>query len=315
MSARARVAAACAFAAFGAAGTALADEPATVAGAAETAAAAASAPATVESWSKGLGSPAREDALSGLPAFPRMLDAADALAAVKALTEAGGYGAAEALRPFLTHRETAVRVAALRATGVVGIRLRPLVADLRQALEDREPAVRVAAWGALGRVGDGHDVPGLLDALESDDLETRSVALRSLHSITGVRLTASVVRWDRWWRLSTSTAPTRLYAALTGIASGMSADVATDRETVARYAWADVDSVEDAARAWLRSSDPRLRTEGSRTTAALRLGSLAHDVRSIARYTSDPAVFTAAREAAEAIGLSLAGIKPPSGVK
>jgi hypothetical protein len=265
----------------------------------------------IDAWAASLGTPASARSLERLPALPRSLCSADAARAVAALGNAGGFEAADALRPFLEHRSASVRIAAARAVGAIGIRVRATVAELRDLATAREPEVRLAAYDALGRVGDARDVPGLLARLGAEETEVRAPALRSLRSITGVRLVGSVPRWERWWRLSSDALPRRLYEAIAAVTLGASEDVAAARATVVRYAWADMDAVEDATRGWLQSSDVRLRAEGARVTTALRLGGLADDVRSVLRYSSDPVLFAIAAEAAQAVGAPFDDIRKP----
>jgi HEAT repeat protein len=230
---------------------------------------------------------------------------------VAALARAGGFEAADALRPFLEHRSACVRIAAAQAIGTIGVRVRATVAELRDLTTAREADVRQAAHDALGRVGDARDVPALLARLGSEETEVRATALRSLRSITGIRLVGSAPRWERWWRLSSDALPRRLNEAIAAVTVGACEDVAAARETVVRYAWADMDAVEDATRGWLQSSDVRLRAEGARVTTALRLGGLADDVRSVLRYASDPVLFAIAAEAAQAVGAPFDDIRKP----
>jgi hypothetical protein len=266
----------------------------------------------IDAWVASLGCPTPEDALGGLPAHPRSLGAADALRVVRALRDAGGVHASVALRELATHRDDAVRVAAIEAAGEIGLRSKGTTVAVRVGLSAREPGVRAASLRAIARLGDARDVPGLMATLCDEDPAVRAPALAALRGITGVRLSDCARTWDRWWILSRKVVRDRLDVALDALERAPG-DAACEVSAVARYAWVDLPGVENEMRVWLRSPDSARRAAAARVVALARLGDVACDVESVLRYTDDPALFDVAHESALALGISTTGILPPSG--
>ncbi|MHC5012040.1 MAG: HEAT repeat domain-containing protein [Planctomycetota bacterium] len=174
-----------------------------------------------------------------------------------ALRASGGHAAADGLRRLLRSPEIAD--------------------DVRQVLSRAEGKVAVAATETLGRVGDGRDVPFLLDALVGSDAKVAARALRALRELSGARLPASPARWRGWWEQEQPRARSELEAALVHVEAVVKRgeDPARWREVIARQGWTDVESVARAATTWLQSCHPAVRAEGFHVVASLRLAGLA----------------------------------------
>ena len=118
-----------------------------------------------------------------LRALRRSLDSPDprvALAAAAELSEAGGDAARQTCERLLTHRDPAIRVAALEHLEVFSIPLAHADAVIAPCLADEVPEVRAAAAHAYAHVANEDAVDALAPLLDDGRREVRAEALSSL---------------------------------------------------------------------------------------------------------------------------------------
>jgi hypothetical protein len=256
-----------------------------------------------------VGAPAEPEAVRRLVRLEALRDAGAASRAVAALWHAGGHAAAAGLLHLARHSDPAVRRDALRGIAHLGLRPAGDPAAVRSALDDPDAGARAAAFEAVAVAGDARDVPSLLARAASSSPAERSLAFRALRGLTGERsIPYDAVRWADWWAMSQEDLEARLRAGLAAIEAGDDPSrTALGREHLDRHAWAALDLVTAHLRAWVQGEDPRLRREGLRAAAALRLGALADLVESALPWEQDPEVLPALADAAVALGVRRAG--------
>jgi hypothetical protein len=215
-------------------------------------------------------------------------DASVALRVIAALVQRPGHGASRGLVAFVPHADAATRAAALRGIADMRIRHASGMDDVRAACRDLDAAVRAAAYAALGAIGDGSDVPLLLDTLSSQDAANVASAYAALRELTGSTLPYQERVWRQWWKETKVRAPAQLAEAL---ACAESADTAAAKRLeaialVAADAWIDVPAVTTRAAGWTESADATLRAIGYGLLAKLRAGDFAeHIARGLALET------------------------------
>jgi hypothetical protein len=182
---------------------------------------------------------------------------------------------------------------------------------VRRACGDDDPAVREAAYAALAVVGDGGDVPALVESLRAGGQGDARATYDALTGISGVHFAYREVLWRNWWRETKANFPTRLKAALDTVETGGApGDVADARGVIRRTAWIDLKLVSARVERWLVSGRPELRADGYRLCAELRLGDLADDVRIAQRCEYDPALQPAAAACAKRLGVAMESAAP-----
>ena len=229
------------------------------------------------------------------------------------LTARRGAAALAGLRTLASHKSPEVRIAALGGVATLGLRGAGAAERARDGLRDFTPEVRLAAIAALGAVGEATDVPDLIELLQDEDKETQVAAHRALCALTGLRLASDARLWSYWWKQTAKELPQRFEKALKLLADGGDeTDLADARRLFEQSAWFDVPALEDAAREWLTSAEPRLRSEGFRLVAGARLAALADDVARALPGEAEPEVLPFAVECAVALGLRAAGPADPA---
>lgn len=226
---------------------------------------------------------------------------------VGALRARRGYASARALGEIANHPEARVREAVLYAIADIGLRVEGAMYDVRQSRTDDDAAVRAAAYAAIGVIGDASDVPALLDDLASSDANVVRGAFDALRGITGGTLRCSESLWRQWWKDTQTDAAARLQQAWDVIEKGgEAADVADAHVLVDRMAWLDLAEAGRRIGAWIDSADARLRGEGYRLAAKLRLGEHAEDVARALRFEADAEARRVGEQSAAALGVSVA---------
>lgn len=276
-----------------------------------TAASEGGVPPSFDDLLAGLGHPPDAEVVARLVAHPALDEGEPAVRLVERLRDGGGHVASRALYLLADQRSSQVRIAALAAIGRMGLRSVEGLDNVRGALRDREVAVRIAAHAAIGRVGESADMQGLLEVLSTGEPALRTAAHHALQALTGLRLGPQPARWKYWWAQVRERLPEQLEAALAHVQARQSpADVEEARTLIVRFAWCAEDRLERLVRTWLRSLDPRLRTEGYRIVAGARLGDLADDVAEALSRERDPGALAAGLEGARALGVATEGLDP-----
>jgi hypothetical protein len=229
-----------------------------------------------------------------------------AIAVAEALGEAGGFAAAETVADLLSGtRDRSVRLAALRAAGRIGLRTPTLARRVREALESaRSDEERRAVAEALGRVGDGADVPALLDLARSEDVGVRSAAFRSLRELSGKAAPDIAVRWTAWWRDLSARVEVDVRRAIDGLESdpdGPEAEIY--RGVLRQHGWASVGILRDATRRWFGSASADLRADACRLAAVHRLADCAGAAERVYDLAMDPALRADAATALAVLGV------------
>jgi HEAT repeat protein len=231
------------------------------------------------------------------------------------LAHAGGPAAAEGLPVLLGHTNAEVRLAALRTTAGMRLRSEPLRHGIQAALTGRSAAreERLTALEALGWVGDGRDVPALLDLCDDTDEETRQAAERAFLRLTGaVSPARSSARRRAWWAEVSPRAEAEVRTALDGLEGDPEGpDTSVHRQVLRAKGWMDVEQVRARLFAWLWQPDPALRLEAIRAAAALRLVDLHAPLADLARSPSRDSLAAAAREALVALGTATPATEEP----
>src|SRR5262245_44828642 len=193
-------------------------------------------------------------------------DAQWAQAVVERLSQRGGAACGQGLLRLVRHGDAGVRALALRGVARLRIRFADGIDDVRKCLRDPEADVRAAAFDAMGALADASDVAGLVEGITSDCPIEKCGAYRALLALTGLRIAPEQRRWRDWWATAEKELPPRVASALADLLAEDADEAARAdaRVLLARYAWADLAKVRDAARECLRSRDVRLRTEGYR---------------------------------------------------
>jgi len=263
--------------------------------------------ADLESLVDRLGNPARQEVVTDLVSDEASLQSAAGLPLVAALRQSGGPHAAAGLARLVRQAEVAVQRRALRALGELGLRTAAVQRDVRRASRAYDAGVRVEALRALGRVGDGSDVPALLEALWAEDGPTRGAALAALGELSGLALPAARQRLDLWWRALRAQDLPLVKSSVEEIelAVAEERDYAAARDALERTAWLDPETIHQTVAAWLERGNARLVREGLRLVARLRLADFAERVAGLARPRPAGAQPTPeALEALRALGLA-----------
>jgi hypothetical protein len=235
----------------------------------------------------------------GDPRFARRLTAE--------LRARGGYACARGLRALVAWEDARVRETALRAIAQNGLRVAESMEAVRAARRDDDPAVRDAAYAALAVVGDGTDVPSLIDSLRDNDPDGLRGAFDALTGISNVHFAYRDYLWRHWWKESQATFPARLKAALDAVESrGRLGNVDDARGVIRRTAWIDLPQVSARLVRWLGAGGPELRTDAFRFCTDLRLGDLADTVRAAQHAEYDESVRPVALECATRLGVPIA---------
>jgi hypothetical protein len=159
-------------------------------------------------------------------------------------------------------------------------------------------------------------VTELLELLSSadEDKALQVSAFRALRMLTGTRIAHDARAWTYWWKQTTKALGKRLDQAIQLLTDGADeADLIDARRLLNGSAWFDASRLEEAAREWLRSAEPRLRSEALRLVAGARLGDLADDVASVLQHEVEPGVVRNGVECAAKLGISVgrtAGLQP-----
>jgi hypothetical protein len=132
-------------------------------------------------------------------------------------------------------------------------------------------------------------------------------AHRALSALTGLRLASDARLWSYWWKQTAKELPQRFEKAIKLLADGGDeTDLADARRLFEQSAWFDVPALEDAAREWLASAEPRQRSEGFRLVTGARLAALADDVAKALRGEAEPEVIALGAECEVALGTRVA---------
>jgi hypothetical protein len=252
-----------------------------------------------------LGRPARRERVMDALAAARLAGPAGLEALARALGRSGGTASADALTLFLGDRSREVRIAALASTLSVGLRtpdLRDAVVACTRSLDEAE---RRAAVEALGVVGDGRDVPVLLDLCAQGSSPDRRAAFRALRALTGARLPYDAPRWAYLWRSLSVRAEQEVPRALDLIAARPD-DPATEVSLtlVRTHGWAVLPLVRHVVHGWFTDPDGRLRRNACTVAAALHLADFADAVLQTHRFAlQDEATAEAATAAMRALGI------------
>jgi len=239
-----------------------------------------SPPESVASVLEALGSPARPRAVRRLlrTALQDGSPALDVLA--DALGRAGGHAALEAATRLARDRDPRVRLHALGALELIGLRSGTAASLVFRLALEGEGRERLAAVAALGVVGDGRDVELLLALARSSQAAERSASFAALRRLTDVSIPAIPARWTWHWRTLQRRAQLDLERDLAKLEADPEGSTARSRRAaLARQAWVDLEPVDDVLRRWARSTDPALRAHACWIIAELRLADHADEVR------------------------------------
>lgn len=221
-----------------------------------------------------------------------------------ALGHAGGAAAADGLARLYAYQGADVRPVVLRSACKVGLRRARLLTRIRSALETRSKDIRLSACEAIGRLGDGRDVPLLLDLTADPDPRVRHTAFESLRRLSGAALPNVAARWGQWWRVQQSRADESLAPALRTLDIGApTAARARLQSDVMRYAWLGLPEVERIVHRWLKSADEANRLLALRLAVDLRLADLGNAILGAHEFASSPAEERAAAAALARLGI------------
>ncbi len=198
----------------------------------------------------------------GTPAHPERLRKAlealtpeapqQALDLLVALGHAGGAAAADGLADLYDYRGADLRLRALEVAQRVGLRSARLLTCIRAARTTHDKGLRRATCAALGHLGDGRDVPFLLDAAARDDPRLRQVAFAALRRLSGEKLPPVASRWEAWWSRQVRRVEKSLPAAFKRVAADPASPASrADRSLLRRHAWTDLPGTERTLEAWL----------------------------------------------------------------
>lgn len=246
-------------------------------------------------------------ALSAEAQKPEQDTAAMRVQKAQVLGATGGEATLTPLRRLLRDREESVRTAALRAIARVALRSERLAGMAYNIAASGEGAgeERLAAITAVGCLGDGDDMPLLLQlaSRDTDSPEVRSAAFRAMGAITGGRLPFVHARWAYWWRKESKRKRALLEKALLAL------DEEPESETAGIYAaavesmaWFDLPYATDFIKSWLAGADPALRMLACKLAGSLRLADLVGELAPIAKRRGETALGVAALEALRTLG-------------
>lgn len=232
-----------------------------------------------------LGTPARAEVVHTLLAGLAPEDTNAAVRIAHALGHAGGCDAVAGCLRLLDHGAVEARLAAIEAAGRAGLRLESLARRLRRTVREGGDHEVRAAVEALGHVGDGRDVPTLLDLTESESSRMRAAAFHALEDLTGAKMPFVRARWVWYWKGFSDRADRLLPQVLAALEDAVDGP---DRQALAalvrRYGWVDAAEVRLTVREWLVSPDRELRAIACRLVGELRLADLASETRECLRF-------------------------------
>ncbi len=253
-----------------------------------------------------MGRPAIESAVVAFVADPVFYAAPAGVELASALRQCGGPHAASGLERLVRNGEVTVQVAALDALSELGLRTQAIQREVRRASRAFDVTVRAAAVRALGVLGEGEDVPGLLDALWSRESEIRAAALAALGRLSGHRLPAQRQRLDLWWSALKAEDLPLVAPSLQAIEAAAleGGDATLHRETLFRTGWLALPSIEKTAREWIESREESLVREALRIIARWCLADFRQPVAALVRpRRSDVPPLAEAVQAARALGM------------
>lgn len=202
------------------------------------------------------------------------------------LGQAGGTAAAEGLLKLTGSSHAQIRRDALLATIKVGLRHPPLLVRIREsARDDKDERVMVAACHALGAIGDGRDVPFLLERMRSEKRRLRIGAYVAMRALSGIRIPNVRARWSDWWEQRGTRATTAIRESIAKLEAGELEPEARKKYTDALLteAWIDFATVRKALEQWLYAEDRDLRRSACELVGRWRLTDLATAVASAAK--------------------------------
>jgi HEAT repeat protein len=231
------------------------------------------------------------------------LDSDEALEFARTLGLTAGYGAAEGVHRILVSPRADVRIEALRSAARIRLRHRGLVGQARERLRSGEAEERLAAVDLLGVVGDGRDVPVLLDLAADEDPHLQRAAYQALKRLSGATLPYRHARWTYWWEHQGSLAAEQVERAIERLEHRPDRDDAEDHVAVLRtLGWIDLVAVELALQAWFHRPEAELRHAACRLAGDLRLTDCVDEVRWAGHMAMEGEVRTAAQASLKALG-------------
>lgn len=229
----------------------------------------------------------------------------------RGLADEGGPAAAEGLALLARHRDPAVREAAFLGATVLQLRhggLREAAVAALVPYAGARPGERQAALKALAVVGDGRDVPRLIELLRDREPGIAALARQALVRLMGVGpLVRHPERLEAWWAGVLARAGPELDLALDTLER-------TPDPTARRAARAllglkglqDLGRVTARLHAWFAAGPPELRAEAAALVGEFRLAPLAREVAALAA-TGAGAAADAARAALARLGVPVPG--------
>lgn len=219
------------------------------------------------------------------------VDRGNASAVVRAagsLAAAGGAHAAWGLSRLTRARDPEARIAVLEAARKIDLRAPELLEEIREMLEyERADDVLRSACETFGRIGDGADVPWLLELAQAEERSVKLAAFKALRQLSGQKIGFVHARWAYWWRTARERAEREVFAALDAI-EDPEADAGLVRiheRMLQRNGWILLEDVRSALGGWLASDSPLTRPVALRLVGELRLGDQAEEIRRLARWT------------------------------
>ncbi|HEX6812597.1 MAG TPA: HEAT repeat domain-containing protein [Planctomycetota bacterium] len=235
----------------------------------------------------------------------QVADSKAAQALITHLITQGGVVAVQGVLVLASHDCPEVRAAALRAVALLGLRVAGAAEGARRALDDSSDEVKLAAIHTLGVVGEARDISELLELLSSEDNERRVAAVGALQALTGLKLADDAQAWTDWWKTASELGK-RFDRAIQVLTDGAGPqDLVDARNLLHQSAWLNPRKLEDAARKWLRSAEPRQRGEAFQLVAGARLANLADDVAKALKHEVEPDVVQNGIECAVALCISV----------
>lgn len=221
-----------------------------------------------------------------------------------ALGRAGGSAAVDGLSELIRRGDRATRLCAIESARRVGLRSKALLSALRRSLEKQSLAVRLAACMALGYVGDGRDVPTLLEMILEREPRVRLAAYQSLGRLSGASKPHVPAKWEYWWKTMEKKADEKLVPALETLTEDPSISNAAELlASIKRLAWLRLEMVEKTLSGWLEHGDKGLRATAARLAGELGLTDLAPKIERRRRFAATDAQRALMDEALERLGL------------
>ncbi|MHC5010870.1 MAG: hypothetical protein ACYTG6_07975 [Planctomycetota bacterium] len=215
-----------------------------------------------------------------------------------------GLGRARVLAEALGAEEASVRMQALAKASELRLRTRRLHERVVACLAAPSPEERLAAIRALGAVGDGRDVPGLLDLAAYGAAQDREAALEAVGAILGLVPSRNTAAREAGWEAMRARADEQVPRALAGLEfRSPGADTSVHLETLRELGIVLVPAVKVTLLRWLEGPDDELRAAASTLAGELRLADLTPAIaRLLVTSPLDPAVEREALRALDALG-------------